>query len=129
MANIFDTSDFNQRNDDIHLPTNKFFCGQLRVKQPQELMDHPPEEQSDNSQLENIDPAAKFGPRVTARQLNKALVNLQTKLILERGSVTPLDGSFTPPHDEPEEHFRDVLQGPPLQPSVNIETRYTNMST
>ena len=118
MTNVFDfnvdknVDTYADKNVDTYVDknsamTSKFFCGALRVKQPQELMDH-----YNNSEYEEIDPAAKFGPRVTARELNKALENLQTTRRQERGSITPTD-------QEPEEP-----QGDLLQPRVHIGTRY-----
>ena len=107
--------------------------GALRVKQPEELMGVPASSQSDLSEDnpsfypdENpddpektiyypVDPSAKFGPRVTAQQLTRALENLQTTIRNERKSGIP-------------ESDDDTTQTEPslseqLQPRVNVVNR------
>ena len=90
--------------------------GSLRVKQPAELMIQP---ESDPEQFYPVDPAAKFGPRVTAQQLTRALENLQS-------SIRNLRRSGSDSVSMSEESQMDVqrdLESEMVLPAVNVGTR------
>jgi hypothetical protein len=107
--------------------------GGLRVKQPEELMGIPAVSQNEQSETNPafdpsdnpddpkkaiydpvVDPTAKFGPRVTAQQLTRALENLQTTIRNERKSGIP-DYDDTTETDPP--------LSEQIQPKVNYVTR------
>ncbi len=105
--------------------------GALRVKQPEELMgipaasdlseDNPsfyPDVNPDDPEKPiyyPVDPSAKFGPRVTAQQLTRALENLQTTIRNERKSGIPESDDEIQSESPLSDH---------LLPRVNFVSRY-----